>query len=68
MVEKMKERLVSHDDMADELRRVQQLNAEHLLKIDSLQRYVNCNCCNGEYDSILDEIVVRRNKQSQKFS
>ena len=36
MVAKLKERLLTHDDLVDELRRVQEINAEHLAKIDSL--------------------------------
>ncbi len=34
---KTKERLTAHEDMADELRRVQQLNGEHLARIDRLE-------------------------------
>lgn len=36
----MKERLVTHDDMTNELRRIQKINAEYLAKIDSLTRLV----------------------------
>jgi hypothetical protein len=43
MLEKMKERLVTHDDMADELRRMQTVNADYLAKIDALTTCVGRN-------------------------